>query len=352
MADQRFFRLCGPFSLAELASLAEAELRGGDPAKLINDVGTLEQASGEQVSFLYNAKYIEKVKTTQAGACLVREDYAGSLPSGVAALVTDEPYRGYARIAAAFYPDAAEPNPLQPALAGIAIGAVIDPEAEIGDDCQIASGAVIEVGARIGPRCRIGVNSSIGRGVVLGADCVIGPNVTLSHCLIGNRVVIHPGVRIGQDGFGFAMGAKDHAKVPQIGRVVIEDNVEIGANSTIDRGSGPDTVIGQGCKIDNLVMIAHNVQLGPGCVVVAQSGIAGSTIVGAHTVFAAQSGVAGHLSIGHGAQFAARSGVMRDMEAGGRYGGTPAMPVKQWLRQVAMLDKMTKRKGRKDERQG
>ncbi len=348
MADQRFFRLCGPFSLAELASLADADLRGGDPTRLIGDVATLEHASPDQISFLYNAKYTDKAKHTKAGACLIREDLAPCLPSGVAALVTNEPYRGYARVAAAFYPDAAEPNPLQPVMAGIAVGAVIDPEAEISDDCQIASGAVIEVGARIGARCRIGINASIARGVVLGSDCVIGANVTLSHCLVGNRAVIHPGVRIGQDGFGFAMGAGGHIKVPQIGRVVIEDDVEIGANSTIDRGSGPDTIIGRGCKIDNLVMIAHNVQLGAGCIVVAQSGIAGSTTIGAGTVLAAQTGVAGHLNIGAGSQFAARSGVIRDMQAGGRYGGIPAIPVAQWLRQVVSLERLANRKGKKE----
>jgi UDP-3-O-[3-hydroxymyristoyl] glucosamine N-acyltransferase len=346
MADQRFFRLCGPFSLAELASLADAELRGGDPARLISDVATLDHAGPDSVTFLFNPKYANQIRHTKAGACLVREDLAGNLPAGVAALVTAEPYRGYAKVAAAFYPDAAEPNPLQPALAGISVGAFIDPEAELGDDCQIATGAVIEVGARIGSRCRIGMNASIARGVVLGSDCVIGPNVTLSHCLAGNRVVIHCGVRVGQDGFGFAMGSGGHVKVPQIGRVVIEDDVEIGANSTIDRGSGPDTVIGRGCKIDNLVMIAHNVQLGAGCIVVAQTGIAGSTTVGAGTVLAAQAGVAGHLTIGPGSQFAARSGVMHDMPAGGRYGGTPAVPMTQWLRQLVTLDRLANRKGK------
>jgi len=345
MADQRFFRLRGPFSLAELASLADAELTAGDPAGPIVDVATLDLAGEGHVTFLDNAKYIDQAKKTGAAACVIRKDLVSCLPDGVAALVTEEPYRGYARIAAAFYPDAAEPNPLQPALAGIAVGAVIDPEAEIGDDCQIGSGAVIEVGARIGPRCRIGANVAIGRGVVLGSDCVIGPSVTLSHCLVGSRVVIHPGARIGQDGFGFAMGPKGHVKVPQIGRVVIEDDVEIGANSTIDRGSGPDTVIGRGCKIDNLVMIAHNVNLGPGCVVVAQSGISGSTKIGAGSVLAARVGVAGHLNIGPGTQFAARSGVMKDVKAGQTMGGTPAVPIKQWLRQVVALNKLIKRKG-------
>jgi len=352
MADKRFFRLSGPFSLAELASLADAELKGGDPARMIVDVVTLDLAGDGHVTFLDNSKYIDQAKDTKAVACVIRDDLVDCLPDGVAALVTDEPYRGYARIAAAFYPDAAEPNPLQPALAGLAVGAVIDPEAEIGDDCQIASGTVIEVGARIGARCRLGANATIGRGVVLGSDCFVGPGATLSHCLVGNRAVIHAGARIGQDGFGFAMGPNGHVKVPQIGRVIIEDDVEIGANSTIDRGSGPDTVIGRGCKIDNLVMIAHNVQLGPGCIVVAQSGISGSTKVGAGSVLAAQVGIAGHLNIGPGAQFAARSGVMKDVEEGQTVGGTPAVPVKQWLRQVATLNRLIKRRRGENDRQG
>jgi len=345
MADQRFFRLCGPFSLAELANLADARLSGSDGSRLISDVATLDLAGEGQVTFLDNAKYMDQAKETKAAACLVREEFAAILPSDVARLITNEPYRGYARIAAAFYPDAAEPNPLQPALAGITVGAVIDPDAELGDDCQIASGAVIEVGARIGSRCRIGANATIGRGVVLGSDSIIGPGASLTHCMIGSRVVIHAGARIGQDGFGFAMGAAGHVKVPQIGRVIIEDDVEVGANSTIDRGSGPDTVIGRGCKIDNLVMIAHNVKLGPGSVVVAQTGISGSTEIGAGSVLAAQVGIAGHLKIGKGVRLAARSGVMKDVAPGETLGGTPAIPIKQWLRQVVALNRLVKRKG-------
>ncbi|MEM8948346.1 MAG: UDP-3-O-(3-hydroxymyristoyl)glucosamine N-acyltransferase [Pseudomonadota bacterium] len=345
MADQRFFRLSGPFSLAELASLADARLEGGEPARMIIDVATLDLAGDGHVTFLDNAKYVDQARVTKAAACVIRDELIGCLPEGVAALVTDDPYRGYARIAAAYYPDAAEPNPLQPALAGISVGAVIDPEAEIGDDCQIASGAVIEVGARLGARCRIGANASIGRGVVLGSDCIIGPGVTLTHCLVGSRTVIHAGARVGQDGFGFAMGPKGHVKVPQIGRVIIEDDVEIGANSTIDRGSGPDTLIGRGCKIDNLVMIAHNVQLGPGCIIVAQTGISGSTRIEAGCVLAAQVGVAGHLKIGAGTRFAARSGVIKDVAAGQTMGGAPAIPLKQWLRQIVAVNRLIKRKG-------
>jgi UDP-3-O-[3-hydroxymyristoyl] glucosamine N-acyltransferase len=178
---------------------------------------------------------------------------------------------------------------------------------------------------------------------------VIGPGATLNHCLVGDRVIIHAGVRIGQDGFGFALGKRGHLKVPQIGRVLIGDDVEIGANTTIDRGSGPDTVIGRGCKIDNLVMIAHNVRLGEDCVVVAQCGISGSTAIGDASVLAAQVGITGHLTVGPRVQLAARSAVIRDLPGGQTYGGTPAVPIRQWRRQIAAIMRLGRRKVAKDE---
>ena len=185
---------------------------------------------------------------------------------------------------------------------------------------------MIEADAEIGPRCRIDANAVIGAGVRLDADCIVGPGTTLSHCLIGARVVIHAGARIGQDGFGFALGAGGPLKVPQVGRVLIDDDVEIGANTTIDRGSSGDTVIGRGCKIDNLVMIAHNVRLGPHCIVVAQSGISGSTQIGAGSMLAAQVGITGHLTLGPSVRLAARSAVIRDLPGDDTYGGAPADP--------------------------
>jgi UDP-3-O-[3-hydroxymyristoyl] glucosamine N-acyltransferase len=349
MADARFYRTEGPFALGELAALAGAELVGGDAARPIHDVAPIETADRDQITFLDNARYRAAARRTQAAACLVAPVLAACLPSAVARLLTPEPYRGYARIAARFHPESAAPGPACPPEPGIAGDARVHGSATLGAGCQIAAGAVIEAGAELGARCRIGANAVIGRRVVLGADCIVGPGATLGHCLVGQRVVIHAGARIGQDGFGFALGADEHLKVPQLGRVLIEDDVEIGANTTIDRGSGPDTVIGRGCKIDNLVMIAHNVQLGPGCVVVAQSGVSGSTRIGAGGVLAGQVGTAGHLTIGPGVRLAARSGVTRDLEGGQTYGGFPAVPIGQWRRQETAVRRLAKRKVAKDE---
>jgi UDP-3-O-[3-hydroxymyristoyl] glucosamine N-acyltransferase len=345
MADPRFYPARGPFDLGEVARLGGATLEGGDPERRITGVAPLGRAEGDQVTFLDNRRYLDEARATRAAACLIRPEVADALPAGVARLVTAQPYHAYARIAAAFYPDAAAPSPDAPPAAGIAAGAMVDPEARLGPGCAIAPGAVLEAGVELGPRCRIGANAVIGRGVVLGADCIVGPGATLGHTIAGSRVVVHAGARIGEDGFGFALGPEGHLKVPQLGRVLIEDDVEIGANSTIDRGSGPDTVIGRGSKIDNLVMIAHNVRLGPGCVIVAQSGISGSTEIGAGSVLAAQVGVTGHLTIGPGVQLAARSAVIRDLPGGGTYGGAPAIPVGEWRRQMVAISRLGKRKG-------
>jgi UDP-3-O-[3-hydroxymyristoyl] glucosamine N-acyltransferase len=255
----------------------------------------------------------------------VRPAHADRLPDEVGRLITDEPYRGYARIAATFHPEAAAPGADHPPRPAIAAGAQIDPGARIGPGCRIASGAVIEADAEIGPRCRIEANAVIGAGVRLDADCIVGPGATLSHCLIGARVVIHAGARIGQDGFGFALGSAGALKVPQVGRVLIDDDVEIGANTTIDRGSSGDT---------------H-------CVVVAQSGISGSTQIGAGSMLAAQVGITGHLTLGPAVRLAARSAVIRDLPGDDTYGGAPAVPIRQWRRQMAAISRLGRTRGSK-----
>jgi len=216
-------------------------------------------------------------------------------------------------------------------------GAEIDPSAEIGPL------AVIGAKARIGARCRIGAGAVIGDGVIIGADCRIGAQVTLSHALIGERVVIYPGARVGQDGFGFAVTPEGFLSVPQLGRVVLDDDVEIGANTTIDRGSLRDTVIGAGSRLDNLVQIGHNVQVGRLCVIVAQVGISGSTILEDHVMIAGQAGLTGHLRVGRKARIGAQAGVMSDVPDGAEWVGSPAMPAKEVFRQIATLRRLAKR---------
>ena len=302
MTDPRFFGRAGPFTLDALAALSGAELlRPEESGRLFRDVAPLEAAGPEDLTFLDNRKYLEAFANSRAGAAFVDDKAVDRAPPSMALLVSQEPYKAYARAAQAFYPA----PPLVPRRAP---SAVVDKAAIVPEDCDIGPNVVIEAGAQLGRRCRLGANTVVSAGVLIGDDCRIGANVTLSHCLIGSRVVLHPGVRIGQEGFGFAPDPAVPVKVPQLGRVVIGDDVDIGANTTIDRGSGPDTVIGAGSMIDNLVQIGHNVVLGRCCILAGQVGISGSTKLGDFVMIGGQGGLAGHLQIGSGARIAAKAG--------------------------------------------
>ena len=215
---------------------------------------------------------------------------------------------------------------------------------------RIEPGAVIGPRAEIGSGTVIGANAVIGADVRIGRDCSIGAGTILSNALIGDRVIIHPGCKIGQDGFGFVMGGKGHLKVPQVGRVIIQDDVEIGAGTTIDRGAIRDTVIGEGTKIDNLVQVGHNVSIGRHCVIVAQTGISGSSTLEDFVVLGARVGLNNNVTIGEGAQIAAISIVHGDVPPGARWGGTPAKPVKQWFREMMMLERLARAEGRRRHR--
>lgn len=338
MADRRFFDRAGPFTLAELATLAGAEIGGtGAPDLVVTDVAPLGAAGPDDISFLDNPKYGEQFSVSKAGACVCNADAAAAAPAGMALLICKEPYRAYAMIATSFYPASV-------ARSGVHPRAIVDSTAIVSSGVEIGAGAVIGARAEIGSGTIIAPNAVIGDGVVIGADCVIGANASISHSIIGSKVIVYPGCCIGQDGFGFAMGTKGHLKVPQLGRVIIGNDVEIGANTTIDRGAGPDTVIGSGVRIDNLVQIGHNVTMGAACVMVAQSGISGSTELGRGVVVAGQTGIAGHLKIGDGVQIAAKSGIMRDIEPGGVVMGYPAKPIKEFWREQATLKGLAARR--------
>jgi UDP-3-O-[3-hydroxymyristoyl] glucosamine N-acyltransferase len=331
--DPRFFRRSGPYSLAEVAAAAEAEAQTRD--LMLTGVAPLQTAEPTEVSFLDNRKYASALAATRAGAVIVHPDMAERMPPTAVAMVATEPYVAWAKVAALFHP-------LPPARPGVHPSAVVAPDAAVDASAEIGPLAVIGAWAEIGPRCRIGPAAVIGDGVVMGADCQIGAHASLSYALLGNRVVVFPGARIGQDGFGFAAAGTEFLSVPQLGRVVLEDDVEVGANTTIDRGSLHDTRIGAGSRLDNLVQIGHNVRLGRLCVIVSQAGISGSTILEDHVMVAGQAGLTGHLRIGRRARIGAQAGVMSDVPPGADVVGSPAQPAREFFRHVAVLRRLVR----------
>lgn len=335
IGDRRFFAQCGPHSLATVANTALGTAPDAD--LMLTGVAPLQTAGPGEVSFLDNRRYAPTLERTSAGAVIVHPDMVARVPSGTIPIVTVEPYAGWARVAALFHPAAL-------ASPGVHPSAVVDATARVDPSAEIGAFAVIEAGAEVGPRCRIGSFASLGPGVVIGPACRIGAHASLSHAILGARVHVFPGARIGQEGFGFAPTATGFLTIPHLGRVILEDDVEVGANTTIDRGSTGDTVIGAGSRLDNLVQIGHNVRLGRCCVVVAQVGIAGSTILEDFVQVGGQAAVAGHLRVGKKARIAAQAGVMSDVPAGVVLAGSPALPRLEFFRQIATLKRIAARR--------
>lgn len=340
MADSDFFNSIGCLSLEEISKVSGTEVHFVlDLTKTFAGVAPIDVAKANEVTFLSNKKYCDELAKSSAGACIMSSDTISKAPKDMIILLSDNPYVAYAKLASAFYPLANDSGM-------ISDKAFIAPTAIMGKSCTVEAGAFIGENVKIGEKCFIASGSYIDKNVKIGNGCIIKSGVTISHSILGDNIILHPGVRLGQDGFGFATDNGVHIKVPQLGRVIIHDDVEIGSNSCVDRGAGPDTIIGKNTKIDNLVQIGHNVQMGRGCIIVSHVGISGSTKLGDYVVVGGQVGIAGHLKIGNMVSIAAQSGVIHDIEDNSKIGGSPAIPIKEWHRQTIALKRLGKNKGK------
>jgi UDP-3-O-[3-hydroxymyristoyl] glucosamine N-acyltransferase len=328
MSARSFFRGERRITVGEIAKLTGANLNPTiDPARPITGIATLDRAGPSDLVFLDHARFADDARSSAAGACLTSKQLAARVPSHVASLIVDDPFQAFVSVARALFPDALRPSSLfagEVAVPGVAPGAVMHPSARLESGVTVDPGAIVGAGVEIGSGTVIGANAVIGPGVRIGRNCGVGPNVSVAHALLGDRVILHAGCLIGQDGFGFAAGPQGLRKIPQVGRVIIQDDVEIGAGSSVDRGGLRDTVIGEGTKIDNQVQVGHNVVIGRHCMLIAQVAIAGGVVLEDFVVLGGQVGIADGLTIGEGAKVAAQSGVMSNIPPGQSWFGNPA----------------------------
>jgi UDP-3-O-[3-hydroxymyristoyl] glucosamine N-acyltransferase len=348
MAQPTFFEPPPVSTLGEIAALAKAEL--ADPSRAgqqIRGLASLDEAGPMHLAFFDNLKYVDQLASTKAGALLVSPRFEREVPSHVAVLRAAQPFRAFVQIAREWHRDSLRPQSWF-GCEGIAPSAIIDPTARLEDGVVVEPLVVIGAHAEIGAGTIVGAGAVIGPHVRIGRDCNVGARSAIQCALIGNNVLIHPGCSIGQDGYGFIFfGPEGHLKVPQTGRVLIQNDVEIGAGTTIDRGSLRDTVIGEGTKVDNQVQIGHNVTIGRRCLLAAQIGLAGSLTIGDNVALGAKVGINNHLKIGDGAQVTAMSAVKDDIPPNGRWGGHFAKPTKQWFREILAVERLV-RDGNKD----
>jgi UDP-3-O-[3-hydroxymyristoyl] glucosamine N-acyltransferase len=343
MAQPTFFETPPPSTLAEIAASTGAHLV--DPARAsqeVKDLASLDEAGPMHLTFFDNLKYADQLAQTKAGACLVSPRFEAQVPAHVAVLRAAQPFRVFVQLAREMHRDALRPQSWF-GCEGIAPSAIVDPSARLEDGVIVEPLAVIGAKVEIGSGTVIGAGAVIGANVRIGRDCNVGAHSAIQCALIGNNVLIHPGCHIGQDGYGFIFfGPGGHLKVPQTGRVLIQNDVEIGAGTTIDRGSVRDTVIGEGTKIDNQVQIGHNVTIGRRCLLAAQIGLAGSLTIGDNVALGAKVGINNHLKIGDGAQVTAMSAVKDDIPPNGRWGGHFAKPTKQWFREIVAVERLVR----------
>ena len=333
MVDSNFYKNYGPFNLEDIVRGLECEIKGNNK-KVIKNISTLKDASSSDLSFFSNKRYFKDFEISKSGVIIVEKKFATFGERNY--IISDNPHYTFAQISNKFYPDSNYPDFYFSDKDRLNFNS--------NDQINASDNCFIHKTAKLGENVTIGLNTVVGPNVSIGNNCIVGDNVSLYFCHIMNNVKVFPGARIGTDGFGFAINGNSYLKIPQIGRVIIYDNVEIGSNCTIDRGSCGDTIIKSNCMIDNLVHIAHNVEIDENTVIAGQTGIAGSSSIGKNVFMGGQVGVNGHVKIGNNVKIAAKSGVMGDIRDNESYGGYPARPIKSWHKTTIFLKNHVRKK--------